>query len=86
MHSKMVVSSGGALHTPALLLRSKFTHNKIGKFLSLHPVLAAAGVFSSDVSTGLASGVSMGVVVRNPIISGSVKSNQKTTTVSGKGI
>jgi long-chain-alcohol oxidase len=62
--AKVVVVACGALHTPALLLRSGFKNRKIGKHLALHPVAASAGLTKST-ATGLASGVSMGVVVRN---------------------
>lgn len=42
-----VVSSAGALHTPALLLRSKIRVNgNVGKNLRLHPATAVIGVFS----------------------------------------
>lgn len=44
--SKHVVSAGGALNTPALLLRSKFTNKHIGKGLKLHPVTVAYGRFN----------------------------------------
>lgn len=44
--SKHVVSACGALQTPALLLRSKFTNKHIGKGLKLHPVTVAYGQFS----------------------------------------
>lgn len=64
VRAKVVVVACGALHTPALLLRSGFKNRKIGKHLALHPVAASAGVTRSTL-TGLASGVSMGVVVRN---------------------
>jgi choline dehydrogenase-like flavoprotein len=58
-----VVVSGGALHTPAILLRSGFSNRKIGKHLTLHPVLGCAGL-SPEAVTGLHQGVSMGVVVK----------------------
>ena len=61
--TKIVVVSAGALHTPAVLLRSGFTNRKIGKHLALHPVLGCAGLNVDEVS-GLQSGVSMGVVVK----------------------
>ena len=42
-----VVSSAGALHTPALLLRSNIRVNgNVGKNLRLHPATAVNGVFS----------------------------------------
>eukprot|EP01038_Epipyxis_sp_PR26KG_P007747 gene7747-10524_t len=44
--AKIVVSSAGSLHTPALLLRSGFNHPKIGRHLALHPVVGSAGFFS----------------------------------------
>jgi hypothetical protein len=48
----VVVASAGALHTPALLLRSGLRHPKVGRHLALHPVVAAAGVMR-DTDTGL---------------------------------
>jgi long-chain-alcohol oxidase len=45
--AKYVVSSAGALHTPALLLRSGITvKGNVGKHLRLHPATAVIGVFS----------------------------------------
>ena len=45
--SQYVVASAGALHTPALLLRSKIRVNgNVGKNLRLHPATAVIGVFS----------------------------------------
>ena len=61
----LVVSSSGALHTPALLLRSGLKHPKIGRHLCLHPVVAVAGLMSDQVDTGLSKGVGMGVIVRS---------------------
>ena len=64
VRAKVVVVAAGSLHTPAVLLRSGFRNRLIGKFLTLHPVLACAGITPTE-TTGLASGVCMGVVVRN---------------------
>lgn len=45
----MVVSAAGALHTPALLLRSQLSHRgMVGASLTLHPVLGAGGVFPGE--------------------------------------
>mmetsp|Transcript_11165 Transcript_11165/g.18281 ORF Transcript_11165/g.18281 Transcript_11165/m.18281 type:complete len:359 (+) Transcript_11165:405-1481(+) len=68
--AKVVVSAAGALHTPALLQRSglRGKGDLVGKHLTLHPVLGVGGVFKDGEDTRLASGVSMGVVVRNPPI------------------
>ncbi|CAL8471165.1 g10707 [Coccomyxa elongata] len=45
--ARCVVSSAGALHTPALLLRSNIRVNgNVGKNLRLHPATAVNGVFS----------------------------------------
>ncbi|CAL8471472.1 g11014 [Coccomyxa elongata] len=45
--AQYIVSSAGALHTPALLLRSKIRVNgNVGKNLRLHPATAVIGVFS----------------------------------------
>jgi choline dehydrogenase-like flavoprotein len=60
------VCSGGSLHTPAILLRSGLRHEKIGRHLTLHPVLGVGGLFDGEgPASELASGVSMGVVVRD---------------------
>lgn len=46
MKAKVVVSAAGALHTPALLLRSQISHKgMVGQHLTLHPVLGCGGVF-----------------------------------------
>lgn len=60
--AKTVVSAAGSLHTPALLLRSGVDNRKIGKHLTLHPVLGTVGMFP-DTDTKLYAGVGMGVVV-----------------------
>ncbi len=67
VNAKVVVSAAGAIHSPALLLRSHLHNRKIGKHLTLHPVLAVSGLFP-NINTGTASGVSMGVVVNDPPI------------------
>lgn len=36
-----MVVAAGSIHTPAVLLRSQFEHDLIGKYLTLHPVLGA---------------------------------------------
>ena len=44
--AKYVICSAGALHTPALLLRSKVTCcGNVGKNLRLHPATAVMGLF-----------------------------------------
>ncbi|KAI9138710.1 hypothetical protein BKA69DRAFT_1031238 [Paraphysoderma sedebokerense] len=45
INAKIVVSSAGALNTPALLLRSGLKNKNIGKNLRLHPVGLAMGYF-----------------------------------------
>jgi len=62
VNSRAVISSCGALHTPGLLLRSGLKHQKIGRHLSLHPVVAVAGLFP-DIRTELHRGVSMGTYI-----------------------
>eukprot|EP01112_Ceratiomyxa_fruticulosa_P001686 TRINITY_DN11851_c0_g2_i1.p1 TRINITY_DN11851_c0_g2~~TRINITY_DN11851_c0_g2_i1.p1 ORF type:complete len:736 (+),score=117.23 TRINITY_DN11851_c0_g2_i1:383-2590(+) len=47
--SKIVVSSCGALHTPALLMRSGLKNPHIGKNLYLHPVSIVAGWFNEKI-------------------------------------
>lgn len=70
-----MIVAAGALHTPALLLRSGLRHHKIGRHLTLHPVVAGLGLFPQSMNTGLERGVSMGVVVRNPPIHDPLLSN-----------
>ena len=43
--ARRVVAPCGALHTPALLLRSGIANRNIGRGLHLHPVTAVGGVF-----------------------------------------
>ena len=44
--AKYVISSAGALHTPALLLRSKvICRGNVGKNSRLHPATAVMGLF-----------------------------------------
>ncbi len=74
----MVVCSAGALHTPALLLRSGLKHDLIGTHLCLHPVIVTAGVVPG-VLTGLSSGVGMGVAVKYPA------ADEQRATIDGTG-
>jgi choline dehydrogenase-like flavoprotein len=48
--AKKVVISSGALHTPALLLRSGLRHAEIGKNLFLHPVVPVVGRYDTVVN------------------------------------
>lgn len=43
-----MVVSGGAINTPAILLRSGLKHPMIGRHLCLHPVLVTGGLFPED--------------------------------------
>lgn len=52
VRARAVVVSGGAIHTPAILLRSGLKHPLIGRHLHLHPVLVAGGVFPEDYQDG----------------------------------
>jgi len=64
VRAKIVVCSAGALHTPAVLLRSGLQNKKIGRHLALHPVLGCAGLPPASAgTTSLNRGVGMGVVV-----------------------
>eukprot|EP01133_Synstelium_polycarpum_P006682 gene6682-7769_t len=58
--SPIVVSSAGAIHTPALLMRSGLKNPNIGKNLYLHPVVPAIGSFEKDVE--IWNGVPMSVI------------------------
>jgi long-chain-alcohol oxidase len=44
-----VVVAGGALRTPALLLRSGLSNVNVGRHLHLHPTTAVSGVFDEEV-------------------------------------
>jgi choline dehydrogenase-like flavoprotein len=49
IRSKAVVVACGALHTPALLLRSGLRNEHIGKHLHLHPVSTVSGIFDEEI-------------------------------------
>lgn len=66
----------GAVHTPALLLRSGLKHDLIGRHLCIHPVCGVAGVLPGQ-STGLSSGVGMGVAVKYPSVGEERKGSMK---------
>jgi long-chain-alcohol oxidase len=46
---KAVVVACGAIHTPALLLRSGLRNENIGRHLHLHPVSNVSGVFEEEI-------------------------------------
>jgi long-chain-alcohol oxidase len=46
---KAVISACGAIHTPALLLRSGLANEHIGRHLHLHPVSNVCGVFDEEI-------------------------------------
>jgi long-chain-alcohol oxidase len=46
---KAVVAACGAIHTPALLLRSGLRNAHIGKHLHLHPVSNVCGIFHEEI-------------------------------------
>lgn len=46
---KTVIAACGAIHTPALLLRSGLTNRHIGRHLHLHPVSNVCGVFDEEI-------------------------------------
>lgn len=69
VYAKTTVSCAGSLHTPAIMLRSGLTNPKIGKHLTLHPVVAVAGYYPEE-TTQLGSGVSMGVLIQPPSLAG----------------
>ena len=48
--AKFVVVAAGAIHTPALLLRSGVRHPHIGRHLHLHPTVSVAGVYETPVN------------------------------------
>jgi choline dehydrogenase-like flavoprotein len=47
--AKMVVVSAGAIHTPAILLRSNLQNRNIGANLRLHPTTVTTGVFADRI-------------------------------------
>jgi long-chain-alcohol oxidase len=49
VRSRAVIAACGALHTPALLLRSGLQNPNIGKHLRLHPATAVMGVFDEEL-------------------------------------
>jgi len=49
VRAKRVVVCAGAIHTPALLLRSGLRHQHIGKHLYLHPTVAVPGVYKHSI-------------------------------------
>lgn len=46
---RVLVVSGGALNSPALLLRSGLTHGPVGKYTWLHPVVAMGAFYREPV-------------------------------------
>jgi len=50
IRGKAVVVACGAIHTPALLLRSGLHNENIGRHLHLHPVSNVCGVFEEEIS------------------------------------
>ncbi len=48
--AKAVVVAAGAIHTPALLLRSGLTNRNIGQHLHLHPVTTALGEYEERIN------------------------------------
>jgi long-chain-alcohol oxidase len=51
VRSRAVVTSCGAIHTPALLRRSGLQNANIGKHLKLHPATAVFGVFDEELKS-----------------------------------
>ncbi|MFP3855298.1 MAG: GMC family oxidoreductase N-terminal domain-containing protein [Anaerolineales bacterium] len=47
--AKAVVLSAGAIHTPAVMLRSGLRHPHLGRNIHLHPVTAPVGVFDEPI-------------------------------------
>ncbi|TGE13477.1 FAD-dependent oxidoreductase [Hymenobacter elongatus] len=60
VRAKRVVVAGGAIQTPALLLRSGLRHPHIGQHLHLHPTVAVSGLYPNRVDAW--HGPSMSVV------------------------
>ncbi len=49
--AKRVIVAAGAIHTPAILLRSGLTNPNIGRHLRLHPVTGTRGLYSQKVES-----------------------------------
>ena len=49
VRARAVVAAGGALETPALLLRSGLRNPNVGRWLRLHPATGVFGAFEEDV-------------------------------------
>lgn len=49
VHAKAVVVAAGAIHSPAVLIRSGLENEHIGRHLHLHPVSAIAGMYPDKV-------------------------------------
>ena len=45
VHARRVVVAGGAIQTPALLLRSGLRHPHLGQHLHLHPTVVVSGIY-----------------------------------------
>ncbi|NJL92601.1 MAG: GMC family oxidoreductase [Anaerolineae bacterium] len=63
IRARRVVLAAGALHTPALLLRSGLSHAQIGQNLHLHPATAVYGRYKEPIQGW--SGVLMSRAVRS---------------------
>ena len=49
VRARAVVAAGGAIETPALLLRSGLTNPNVGRWLRLHPATAVFGIFEEEI-------------------------------------
>jgi choline dehydrogenase-like flavoprotein len=49
IRARAIVAAGGAVQTPALLLRSGFRTRGVGRSLRLHPTTAVSGEFAHDI-------------------------------------
>jgi choline dehydrogenase-like flavoprotein len=50
VHAKKVVVAAGAIHSPAILMRSGLNHAQIGKNLYLHPVISVSGMYKEAIN------------------------------------
>ena len=61
VRAPIVVGAAGALHTPALLLRSRLNANgRVGRNLRLHPATPATAVYPKARSRAPSQGLSFG--------------------------
>jgi choline dehydrogenase-like flavoprotein len=51
IHAKHIVLAAGAIHSPAILMRSKLRHAQLGKNLFLHPTVVSSAIYDQKINT-----------------------------------